>query len=593
MAILKKIRKTGNRFVVIVVLFFLIMFLGSELARIIPHFFSGKDQIGTLFGKKISYMDYCKVYEEAYHNVVSPGKRPTQEAQMRLKNAAWHQLVQDMLYTKELNQAGIVVGDCELVDLVQGDHIHPWLIASFKDPKTAAFDKQKLLTALNELSKSEGGQERWCAYEKKIALERAKHKLHQLMVQSCFVTGLEEAQAAERAGLFCDVDYLHIPFTLVEDDLIPITNQQLRDYMAAHKNDYTAASESRTIQYITLPIQPSEKDTSEFQKEISSLIVQFSTTTDPYIFAKQQTDGHVTDTTLSCTADRLPDAFTTIRHTLKEGMVVGPVVNNSIHTLYKLVKEEKGRYEIAVIEKKPIISDHTRNIHLKQVTHLADQVKSLVDLEKLAANRHLTIQKETVVPSDYTIGIHADARKVVCWLYNKAAVGKVSPLLDLGDAYLLGVMVDQVKVGDLLPLDSVRHKVYQKVLHQEKAKLILNKLKQVDGLTLQAIAEAYGEGIAVQSVDGLRFLDNNLPHLKQAQTFVGKCFGLSLNLISDPIVDEIGIFIACVKRRDKETATQEKYNQKMHQIEQCMQPYYFLKAMEELAQVKDERYRIE
>ncbi|MGI2257113.1 SurA N-terminal domain-containing protein [Candidatus Cardinium hertigii] len=593
MVILKKIRKTGNRFIVIVVLFLLVLFLGSELGRIVPHFFSGKDQIGTLLGKKISYMDYRKVYEEICHNVVSTGKQPTQEAQMRLKNDAWHQLVQDILYTKEINQVGILVGDSELVDLVQGEHIHPSLIAYFKDPQTAAFDKQKLLTFLNTLSKSKSGQEWWSAHEKKITLERAKHKLHQLMVHSCFVTGLEEAQAAQRAGLFCDVDYLHIPFTLVQDDLIPITNQQLRDYMAAHKNDYTASSESRTIQYITFPIQPNEKDISYFQKELSSLVVQFSTTTDPYIFAKQQTDGHLIDTSLSCTADGLPDAFTTIRHTLKEGMVVGPVVNNSFHTLYKLVKQEKGHYEIAVIEKKPIISDHTRNAHFKQVAHLADQVKSLGDLEKLATDGYLSIQKETVVPSDYTIGMHAAARKVIYWLYNRGAVGKVSPLFDLGDAYLLGVMVEQVKVGDLLPLNSVHDKVYQKVLHQEKSKLILNKLKQVDGRTLQGIAEAYGEGIAVQSVDRLRFLDDNIPHLKQAQAFVGKCFGLGLNVISDPIVDETGIFIACVKHRDKEAVTQEKHNQKMQQIEQWMQPYYFLKTMEELAQVKDERYRIE
>ncbi|MGI2298971.1 SurA N-terminal domain-containing protein [Candidatus Cardinium hertigii] len=591
MAILKKIRKTGNRFVVIVIFFLLILFLGSQLTHFLPYCLSGKDQIGRLFGNKISYMDYCKIYEEVCHNLVSRGKRPTQEEQIRLKNEVWHQLVQDMLYTKEINQAGIVVGDCELVDLVQGEHIDLELINAFKNPETAAFDKKKLLNYLRNLSTSQ--QAWWCEVEKKFALKRAKHKLDQLMVHSCLVTELEEAQAARRAGLFCDVDYLHIPFTLVQDDLIPITNQQLRDYMAAHKNDYTAASESRTIQYIAFPIQPNEKDISEFHKELSSLTVQFSTTTDPYTFAKQQTDGHVTDTSLSCTADGLPDAFTTIRHTLKEGMVVGPVVNNAFYTLYKLVKEEKGHYEIAVIEKKPIISDHTRNTHFKQVAHLADQVKNLVDLEKLAANNHLTIEKETVVPSDYTVGIHAAARKVVCWLYNKAVVGKVSPLFDLGDVYLLGAMVDQVKVGDLLPLDSVRHKVYQKVLHQEKAKLILNKLKQVDGLTLEGIAEAYGEGIAVQSVDRLRFLENNLPHFKQAQAFVGKCFGLALNVISDPIVDETGIFIACVKHRDQEAAAQEKYNQKTYQIEQWMQPYYFVKAMEELAQIKDERYRLE
>lgn len=592
MAMLRNIRKTGNRFVVVVVSFLLVMFLGSELVRIVPHLFGSKDQIGRLFGKQISYMDYRKVYENIlYRNFTSQGKQPTQEDQIRLKDHAWRHLVEHMLYIKEINQAGLAVGAQELVDLVQGEHIDAGLMQFFKDPKTASFDKQKLLTYLNNLSKDQ--QERWCQFEKELAIQRAQKKLHHLMVQSCFTTALEEKQAAQCAGLFCKVDYLHIPFTSVKDDLVlPITNQQLRDYMAAHKSHYTALSASRTMKYITFPIQPDEKDSSDFQKELNSLVVQFSTTTDPYTFAKQHTDGPLAHTSLICTVDTLPHAFATIKHTLKEGMVVGPVVNDLSHTLYKLIKKEKERYEIAVIEKKPIVSEHTRNRRFRQVGSLVGQVKKWADLEKLAAHAHLTIQQETVVPSDSTIGVHAAARKVVRWLYNEATVGKVSPLFDLGDAYLLGVMVDQVKAGDLVPLDSVFRKVYQKVLHQEKAKLILNKLKHIEAVTLQDIAEAYGEGATLASVDHLRFLENDASHLKQAQAFVGKCFGLGLNVVSEPIVDDPGIFIACVKSRNRE-AIQEQHNEPMRQIERWMQSYYLVKAMEELAKVTDERYRVE
>ncbi|WP_419241417.1 SurA N-terminal domain-containing protein [Cardinium endosymbiont of Nabis limbatus] len=590
MAILRNIRKTGNTFVVMVVSFLVIMFLGDGLARVIPYLFSSKGQIGKLFGSKISYMDYHKAYETIYRNWASQGRQPTAEDQMRVKDHAWHQLIQCMLYMKEIEQAGLSVGTQELVDLVQGEHIDPELVAAFKDPETAAFDKQKLLTYLSNLSKDE--QAWWCEVEKGFALKRAQKKLHQLMVQSYFTTASEVEQAAQHARLLCSVDYLYIPFSSVKDDLVPLTNQQLRDYMAAHKNHYTALSESRTIHYIVFPIEPDEKDNADFQKELSTLVVQFSTSPDPYAFAKTHTDGTLSATRLVCTADTLPDAFTAIKHTLKEGMVVGPVVNDSFHTLYKLVKAEKGNYEIASIEKKPIVGGHTRNNHLKKIQDLTSSVKKSVDFEQLAANAHLTIQKETVAPSDVSIGAHTSARKVVRWLYNEATVGKASPLFDLGDAYLLAVMVDQVKAGDLLPLDAVFRKVYQKVLHEEKAKIILDKLKQIEATTLQGIAEQYGEGAAIQSVEALRFLDNDLPHLKRAKTFVGKCFGLKLNVMSDPIIDEKGIFIASVKSKDC-AATPEKSNDQMREIERAMQPYYIGSAMEELAQVTDERYKVE
>ncbi|CAH2559907.1 SurA N-terminal domain-containing protein [Cardinium endosymbiont of Oedothorax gibbosus] len=588
MAILANIRKSGNTFVVIVVSCLVVMFLGDRLERIAPYLFSSKDQIGRLFGKKISYMDYRKSYEAIYQHFASQGKQQAREDQIR--DYAWRQLIERLLYIKEIQQAGIAVGSQELVDLVQGNHIDSELLDAFKDPKTAAFDKQKLLTYLNNLSKRE--QEWWYQVEKGLALKRAKQKLHQLMAQSCFTSTLEAEQTAQHSSQFCNVDYLYIPFTSVKDDLVPLSHQQLRDYMAAHKNHYISLSESRTIEYITVPIQADEKDNSDFQKDLNSLVTQFATTTDPYTFAKQHTDGHLADTRLVSTADTLPNAFATIKHTLKEGMVVGPVVNDPFHTLYKLIKKEKDHYEIAVIEKKTMISDHTRNKHFRQVMHLTGSVKKWDDFKKLATNAHLSIQKETLMPSDASIGAYADARKVVRWLYNEAIVGKVSQLFDLGNAYLLAVMVDQVKAGDLVPLDSVFQKVYKKVLHQEKSKVILDKLKQIKATALQDIAEQYGEGITVQSVERLRFLENDDPHLKQAEAFVGKCFGLRLNVISDPVIDDTGIFIACVKHKDR-AATQEKYNERMMQIERWMQPYYVSNAMEELAQITDERYKVE
>ncbi|MDN5247308.1 MAG: SurA N-terminal domain-containing protein [Candidatus Cardinium sp.] len=590
MAILVNIRKGSNTFVVIVVSFFVVMFLGSGLERVIPYLFSSKGQIGRLSGEKISYIDYHKTYEAVCRNFASQGKQPREADQLRLKDYAWRQLIERMLYRKEIKQAGIAVGSQELVDLVQGEHVDTELREAFKDPKTGDFDKQKLLNYLNNLSKSE--QAWWCQVEKDLAQKRAIKKLHQLMVQSCFTTTSEVAHAAQQASLFCKVDYLYIPFSSVQDNLVRLTNQQLRDYMAAHKNHYTALSAHRTIQYIAFPIQPDKSDNDDFQKELNNLVVQFSTTVDPYVFSKQHTDGHLEDTRLVCTADTLPSAFTTIKHTLKAGMVVGPVVNDAFHTLYKLIKAEKGHYEIAVIEKKPLVSDQTRNKYFRQVQQLTGSVKGLADLEQLATHVHLTIQKETVAPSDGSIGPHAAARKVVCWLYNEATVGKVSPLFDLGNVYLLAVMVDQVKPGDLVPLDSVFRKVYEKVLHQEKAKIILDKLKCIEATTLQGIAEQYGERATIQSVERLRLLENDDPQIKQAQVFVGKCFSLGLNVLSDPIVDDQGIFIACVKSKDKDP-TPAKYNEQMRQVERWIQPYYVGSAMEELAQVTDERYKVE
>lgn len=605
MAILGNIRsKAGNTFVAVAVSFLVILLVGSDLGRSLAYLFgSRKDQIGTAAGEKISYSDYKSRMEEAiYHQFKGKGKSPTEEERMRLRDQVWREMIYHMLYVKETEQTGITVGTGELVDMVQGEHIHESIVALFKDPKTSSFDKQSLQSYLGSLAKNKQEEAAWYRFEKVLALTRSIEKLHQLMAQSSFVTELEAEQEAGRMREFCDVDYIYIPFTTVNNDLVAPTHQQLKDYMAAHRNSYKS-SESKVIKYITFPIKPGENDSDDFQKDLNAITVQFATVADAYDFAKQHTDGDLADTSLACTADKLPDALAKIKH-LKKGMVVGPVLQEGFHTLYKVVevKQEKevSSYEVVVIEKKINISDHTRNKRFRDVNRLVNRVKNLADLEALATKEHLMIQREEVGPSDGSIGAHAAAREVVRWLYNEAALGKVSKIFDLGDAYLLAVMVSQVKEGDLAPLDSasssVYNEVYTKVLNQAKSKIILDKLAQCQATTLQGIADQYGGGIVVKSVEGLKHSGDNGKHLKKANVFVGRCFGLTPGSISGSIIDHEGVFVVCVKNKYKnetEAGTQNKVNKPLGQIERLMQYYYVMSSIEELAKVTDKRYKFE
>ncbi|WP_339043870.1 peptidylprolyl isomerase [Cardinium endosymbiont of Tipula unca] len=594
MAIIENIRtKAGNTFVVVAICFLIVMLLGSDIGRVFSHLFKTiPDQTGTVDGDKISYVDYQNFYE----NFESQHKQPTAEEKMRLRDHAWRQLTEDMIYKKEVKQIGMAVGSNELVDLVQGEHIDAKLVAFFKDPETGSFDKQKLLNYLSNLSKEQ--QEGWCQFEKKLAAQRAKEKLIKLMQQSCFTTAIEQEKVTQRDHTVCNVDYLYIPFSTIDSALVAPTNQQLSAYMAAHKSHYKA-NESRTIRYVAFPVHPDGKDSAVFQKELNAILAQFSTIPDAHAFAKEKTDGHSKDTNLLCTANELPDALSKIQHTLQKGMVVGPTENEGLYTLYKVVEIKKDgdayNYNIAIIQKKFAPSNTTRNTLLRKVNRFATQIKNLADLDTLAKREQLVVQKEIVNPSDTSIGEYG-AREVVRWLYHEASIGKVSKVFNLGDAYLLAIMVNKTKEGDLQPLDSVFSKVYYKVVNQAKAKIIVDKFKQMNVTTLPAIAEGYGEKLTVKSIEELRFSQNNDPHIKNAKAFIGKCFGLVPGSISDPIVDHEGVFIACVKSKQPSASNQEpaeKSNQYAKEIDKWMQVYYIGKGMEELAKVTDERYKFE
>ena len=604
MSIIRSIRnKVGNTLIVIIVSCLVVILLVSDLGKFKNPFAGGpKDQVGTAAGMPISYMTYRKMYMAAMHYYYdSQGKKPTVAEKNRLKDSIWRKLVEDMLYEKEMKMAGISVGADELVDLVQGDHIDADIKTWFKDPDTGVFNKEKLLSHLSSLTTPQD-RAGWCRIEQELALKRAKEKLCNLMLHSKYVTDLEKEQVDRRTRTFCDVDYLYIPFSVISNDVLALTNQQLCQYMTAHRNQYKA-SVSRTMKYVVFATQPTDKDNDDFQSELNYLMGQLATVEDPCNFAALHTDGDLAGTCLKCLAEDLPDALAKITHTLQEGMVIGPVVEANLHVLYKVMaipakSNVAGYYEFAVLKKKASIGDATRDKCFREAHQFADQVKNIADFERLAAEKQVSIHQETVAPSDESIGMYAAAREVVRWLYKDAMVGSISPLFDLGDVYLLAIMVDQVKADDLMPLHLVFNEVYTQVANQAKAKMIVTKLNKMQGNSLQAIGEQYDSSrlLNVQSVSKLNVLKHDDKGLQQANQFVGKCFGLALGTISEPIVDKEGIFIACVKDRymqDPSEAIQNPLEERMKQVERWMQPYYVSKCMEELARSTDERYKYE
>ncbi|MBX9889658.1 MAG: SurA N-terminal domain-containing protein [Amoebophilaceae bacterium] len=608
MAILERIRnKTGSVILVVVVFSLVTMMLAEHIGSAISYLSKekkdyiatiDKDYIATIDGVAIHDADYHKYVNSGYNHFRSQGKPLTPENEIRLKNGAWKKVVENTLYTSEAEKISITVGAHELIDLVQGEHIDPAITAAFKDPQTGDFDKQKLIDYLSSLNKQ--GQEEWCAFEKELGIRRVKDKINKFMELSSFTT-TEENKVAQHAKEICTVDYLYIPFASFDDDLVKPTNQQLTRYMTTHKERYKA-KENKTIKYIVFPIEPSEKDNILFQEELTALTVAFSTATDPYEYAKQHTDGDSLNVTLACKANELPAALAKYSHTLNKGMIIGPVAAKGSYSLYKvtdIVQDKKEHtYKIAVIEKKAVIGDYTRNKLYEEVKHFANQVKNLTEFETLAAKQNLLVHKETVYPSDESIGRLSAAHDIVGWLFSTASVGKISEVFHIGDAYVLGVLTNHTKTGDLVPLETVFHEVYQKVVQEKKAKFIVDKIIALQLTSLEAMQEAYKDSPAtLQLGQKVSYQNNKDSPIKEAKFFTGYCFGLPLKTISCPIVDETGVFVAYVhdKHVDETDEALNSYldaKKLITEIEQRMQNDYTIKAMEESAKITNPRYKL-
>lgn len=151
---------------------------------------------------------------------------------------------------KEYAALGLAISEDELVDMVQGEHIHPELQTSFQDPETRQFDKQRLINYLKNLPQMPATQQaQWRYFENQLSALRNREKFTQLMQQSSLITDLETQTQCVAAKHTLSVKCLYIPYYGCPNDEVPITDAMLQQYLKAHKNTYQV-EESRSIQYI-------------------------------------------------------------------------------------------------------------------------------------------------------------------------------------------------------------------------------------------------------------------------------------------------------------------------------------------------------
>lgn len=592
MGLISTIRKHSGLTVGIIASGLILLFIGGDRLIQLSPMLSGKHKtdVGEIAGQKITLQTYQTQVEQLRRHF--PTSASVQETWLR--DTAWRQLIAQISYQKVGDALGLMMSEDELVDMVQGEHIHPELQNTFKNPETKQFDRQQLDNYLRHIAQAPPAQQaHWHQFESELAALRQREKLTQLMVQSAYITGLEAQAQHDAAKTTLDVKCLYIPYHTRPDDAIKVTDAMLQDYLVAHKNTYQVEA-TRHIKYVTLPVIPSKEDEQAFQEELKTLKKSFSQATDDHAFAKINTDGKPSLTYCHVTSQQLPKALATQKEQLKKGMVIGPVQEGNVHKLYKVTTinpQAPKPYEIVVIEKQLAPGDQTRDQLFRKLDHCAKTIKDATQLEAYVAQEALQLHEAQVDKNDVQVGTLAQARELVQWLYREAVIGKVSPVFELENEYVVAVMTKRVPQGTA-PLAQVRDEIILKVGNKHKACAIMTELQQLAATTLEEKVAQYGENAKLLTVKKLRFDDDTLQSAGMARQAVGAAFALQPGEQAT-VADDNGVLMIEVVDRHTEEAREDvvTLQKNLRQLSKIKQPYDILEGMTILAQIKDNRYR--
>ncbi|WP_439880891.1 SurA N-terminal domain-containing protein [Pontibacter sp. MBLB2868] len=341
MALINKIREKSGWAVGAIALGLGIFVVGGDLlgpnSRLLGN---DANVIGEIAGEEIAYDEFDASFQQIkanYENQV--GRTATEGELAMLREQAWNQLIFKIALQKEYERLGIAVSEDELVDMVQGNNIHPAVKQAFVNPQTGEFDRNQVVQYLQNLDQM-GPEARpmWANFQQGIVADRIQSKYANLLSKSVYITSVEAKHYYNAMNSAASIKALFVPYATIADSTVEVTDAQLKDYLERNKDLYKV-EDGRSIEYVTIPVSASKEDSTYYKEEIGTLAQQFASATNDSAFVYANSDAPFNGNYQN--PGELPEELRK-QLPLQEGKVYGPYTTQGTMALYKVMDARQG-----------------------------------------------------------------------------------------------------------------------------------------------------------------------------------------------------------------------------------------------------------
>jgi peptidyl-prolyl cis-trans isomerase D len=355
MAIIGKIREKSGLTIVLLGLSMLAFIMGGWDSIFGKS--SGVLGLGTVGGEQVDPMKYDNmvkaVMQQDAQQYQQMNRPYTPQDQAISADRAWTMLVENTILEKEYDKLGLDVSKSEFDAYLYGTDgftVMPDLAQTFIDSITGQFNPRLLEKRITEMESSSDANvsAQWKNTKTAFTDQRKSEKYFQLLSQGVYVTKLEAEENYKAQKEVKNISFVVKRYSEVSDDKIKITDEELKAYYDAHKNEKKyEVTAGRDLKIFDITIAPSKKDTADFSKKINLLKSQFASAKNDSIFVLSNSDlkfyTSTRQSTLRPETDQrasqgltYPMAMDTIFKMAVPGQVVGPYVDNGKYRLAKV-----------------------------------------------------------------------------------------------------------------------------------------------------------------------------------------------------------------------------------------------------------------
>jgi len=364
MALIGKIRSKSGLLVGVIGLA-LLSFILSDYKSMFG-FSEGAYGIGTVFGEKMNanvYQSTSQRVQDQDKSQAEQNRTPYGEKEIEASyDKAWNFLTDSTILAKEYDQLGVSVSEREFnayLMATDGFNVLQDLSQFFTDSLTNTITEQstiagrtKLQNTINQLktSKEPQAKQQWENTKQYYTDRRKQEKYFALLNQGVYVTKLEAEQEYVAQREMKSVSFVLKRYSEINDEDVKVSDEELQNYFEEHKNDskYRVRTASREVKMFDVVVAPSRKDSINFNREMSKLKAEFTSSTNDSIFVLKNSDSKIYFGDKRATAvpqghekaerfQQYPRDYDTIFKMANVGQVVGPYNMNDNVVISKVI----------------------------------------------------------------------------------------------------------------------------------------------------------------------------------------------------------------------------------------------------------------
>ncbi|SEG22266.1 SurA N-terminal domain-containing protein [Algoriphagus boritolerans] len=247
--------------------------------------------------------------------------------------------------------------------------------------------------------------------------------------------------------------------------------------------------------------------------------------------------------------------------------------------------------KLAILELELAASDATRNEAFRNADSFAAESGNRNEFTENATEKgYRILQANNVDATSRNLNNLQNAREVIIWAFGEGSQGEVSEVFELDNSYVVATIVSKKEEGKA-KLEDVREQVEQLVRNEKKAALIAEKL--AGKTTLEEMKAVFADA-SINEIPDLRLSASVIPGVGFAPKAVGAIFGLQASgQLTKPVQEDIGVLVGRLNNLtpSSEIGDYTSYQAQLSQSGSQRMTYQIMMALQDLAEVKDYRYK--